>query len=323
MFKKIILGLIIAPFIFTTAYAKEREGEITFKIKITAPKESRDVRMWIPYPVSDDEQTIEDVRIDGNFSYSGIYRQKRGGDLALYAEWSRPLKDRFLVFKFRAKAIERVKKDFPATESEVPVEIKEYLKGSEFIPTDGKVKEVALSIIKDKNGTLEKARAVYDWVVDNTFRDPNINGCGTGDVERILLEKGGKCADISSIFVALARASDVPAREVYGLRLGKKAEEVKKEMSTEKLDKNEIKRYRDYFFGAVDEYRIALSRGGKGYHLSPSQKDKSLSYFMYPYAEIDGKGVEWLAAQKELKYQISYYDNQQRVSHNDYNEGQK
>jgi len=349
MFKKIILGLIIAPFIFTTAYAKEREGEITFKIKITAPKESRDVRMWIPYPVSDDEQTIEDVRIDGNFSYSGIYRQKRGGDLALYAEWSRPLKDRFLVFKFRAKAIERVKKDFPATESEVPVEIKEYLKGSEFIPTDGKVKEVALSIIKDKNGTLEKARAVYDWVVDNTFRDPNINGCGTGDVERILLEKGGKCADISSIFVALARASDVPAREVYGLRLGKKAEEditgghhcwsefylpdygwvpvdpadVKKAMSTEKLDKNEIKRYRDYFFGAVDEYRIALSRGGKGYHLSPSQKDKSLSYFMYPYAEIDGKGVEWLAAQKELKYQISYYDNQQRVSHNDYNEGQK
>jgi len=95
-------------------------------------------------------------------------------------------------------------------------------------------------------------------------------------------------------------------------------------MSTEKLDENEIKRYRDYFFGAVDEYRIALSRGGKGYQLSPGQKDKPLSYFMYPYAEIDGKGVEWLAAQKELKYQISYYDNhQQRVSRNDYNEGQK
>jgi len=36
------------------------------------------------------------------------------------------------------------------------VEIKEYLKGSEFIPTDGKVKEVALGIIKGKRVLLRR-----------------------------------------------------------------------------------------------------------------------------------------------------------------------
>ena len=30
---------------------------------------------------------------------------------------------------------------------------------------------------------------------------------------------GGKCADIHSVFVALARAAGVPAREIFGLRL--------------------------------------------------------------------------------------------------------
>jgi hypothetical protein len=63
---------------------------------------------------------------------------------------------------------------------------------------------------------------------------------------------------------------------------------------------------REYYFGAVDEYRIALGRGGRGYYLNPRQKDGPLNYFMYPYAEVDGKALGWLAAQKELKYRIMF-----------------
>jgi hypothetical protein len=78
-------------------------------------------------------------------------------------------------------------------------------------------------------------------------------------------------------------------------------------MFTENLDLKGAQKYRDYYFGAVDEYRIALTRGEKGYTLNPSQKAGPIPYgFMYPYAEIDGKAVEWLAAQKELKYKITF-----------------
>ncbi len=51
---------------------------------------------------------------------------------------------------------------------------------------------------------------------------------------------------------------------------------------------------------------VALARGGKGYFPSPHQNDGPLNYFMYPYAEVDGKALDWLAAQKNLRYSISY-----------------
>lgn len=62
-------------------------------------------------------------------------------------------------------------------------------------------------------------------VVDNTYRDEKVNGCGPGDVNLMLelLEKGekigGKSADQSSLFVALCRSVGIPAREVFGIRV--------------------------------------------------------------------------------------------------------
>ncbi len=342
MFKNFFGGMMVLPFLLGMSYAKDASGEVVFKVSIEAPAESKDVRLWIPYPKTDGEQTIDDIKIEGNFSSSKVYPQKAEGDFALYAEWTKPAKERFLTFTFRAKSMERLKlvpesfkqgKDFKSQESDIPAEVKEYLKGSPFTPTDGKVKEIASSITNGKNSIIEKAKAVYDWTVENTFRDPNIKGCGTGDVERILSEKGGKCADISGVFVAVVRAAGVPAREVYGLRLGKKSEEditgghhcwvefylpnygwvpadpadVRKAMLIENLNLEQAKKYSDYYFGTVDEYRIALTRGSKGYYLNPPQKGGQIPYgFMYPYAEVDGKPLEWLAAQKELKYQITF-----------------
>jgi transglutaminase-like putative cysteine protease len=82
--------------------------------------------------------------------------------------------------------------------------------------------------------------------------------------------------------------------------------DVRKAMLKEGLDLKQAEKYREYFFGAVDEYRIVLGRGGRGHYLNPPQKDGPLNYFMYPYAEVDGKALEWLAAQKKLKYQITF-----------------
>ena len=314
------------------ALDKERSGEVAITVTIAAPDDSKDVRVWIPYPVSNSTQDITDVKIGGNFSQSGIYGEKETGNLALYAEWTKPTKDRAITLTFNAIARETVRKDLPAKESDIPVEIREYLKSTAFIPTDGKIKEIALSITNDKQKISEKARAVYQWVIENTARDPGVKGCGTGEVEKVLAKKGGKCADISSVFVSIARAAGVPAREVFGLRLGKKDDEdmtgghhcwaefyvpgygwvpadpsdVRKVMLTDKLDLNGAQKFIDYYFGAVDEYRVALARGGRGYFLNPRQNDGPLNYFMYPYAEVDGKSLEWLAAQTDLKFKVMF-----------------
>lgn len=82
--------------------------------------------------------------------------------------------------------------------------------------------------------------------------------------------------------------------------------DVRKIMLIKNLDLKAAQKYVDYYFGAVEQYRIALARGGRDYYLNPPQKDGPLNYFMYPYAEVDGKSLEWLAAQTDLKYTVKF-----------------
>lgn len=96
-----------------------------------------------------------------------------------------------------------------------------WTRGTEDIPTDGIVAETATRIIGGRTAPQERLRALYDWVVDTTWRNADTPGCGTGDV-RAMLEGGrygGKCADINGLMTALARAAGFPARDVYGVRV--------------------------------------------------------------------------------------------------------
>lgn len=66
------------------------------------------------------------------------------------------------------------------------------------------------------------ARAICDWVLDNAFRDEAVRGCGVGGGEAMLRSgyRGGKCADINRLMIALCRAAGLPTCDVYGVRLG-------------------------------------------------------------------------------------------------------
>ena len=98
-----------------------------------------------------------------------------------------------------------------------------FLRPSRYVPTDGIVKQIALKATAGAKTDIKKARAIYEWVVENTFRDPKVRGCGRGDI-RFMLESGdmgGKCADLNALYFGLARSVGLPARHVYGLRIAK------------------------------------------------------------------------------------------------------
>ncbi len=100
-------------------------------------------------------------------------------------------------------------------------ELASWLEPTRMLPTDGIVKERATVITKAAKTDLAKARAIYEWIVENTYRNPKTHGCGNGDI-RFMLESGdlgGKCADLNALFVGLARAAGLPARDVYGIRI--------------------------------------------------------------------------------------------------------
>jgi transglutaminase-like putative cysteine protease len=99
-------------------------------------------------------------------------------------------------------------------------ELEHFLQPTKLIPTDGIVKSTAQLITAGKETDVEKSRAIYEWIVDNTFRNPKTRGCGIGDIKPMLESKdlSGKCADLNALYVGLARASNLPARDVYGIR---------------------------------------------------------------------------------------------------------
>ena len=102
-------------------------------------------------------------------------------------------------------------------------ELEHFLRSTKLLPTDGIVKATANEITRGAKSDIEKARAIYEWIVDNTFRNPKTRGCGVGDIRFMLESKdlGGKCADLNALYVGLARAAGLPARDVYGIRVAK------------------------------------------------------------------------------------------------------
>jgi transglutaminase-like putative cysteine protease len=106
---------------------------------------------------------------------------------------------------------------------EDPAVLKLNLQATELIPTDGIVRDTAQDITKGAKTDVDKARAIYEWVVDNTFRDPKTRGCGWGDIKTMLETRnfGGKCGDLNAMFVGLARSVGIPARDVYGVRVAR------------------------------------------------------------------------------------------------------
>ena len=100
-------------------------------------------------------------------------------------------------------------------------ELEQFRRPTKLLPTDGIVKSTALEITSGAKTDVDKARAIYEWIVDNTFRNPKTRGCGVGDIRWMLESRdlGGKCADLNALYVGLARAAGLPARDVYGIRV--------------------------------------------------------------------------------------------------------
>lgn len=331
LFLAVVLACMFMP--FSTMAAEQSSGTISMEFDLSHQATGEEVELWIPYPLSDKDQLITNISIDGDYAESAVYSDQKYSTPMLYARWDKDAKSRKLAFSFHAVRNEVVRKDFPEKEGAWdPRDYEMYLTGTSLGPIDGVVKELADKIVKGKTTIYDKAKAIYDWTCENMYRDPKTVGCGPGDVCNLLITPGGKCTDIHSVYVALCRAAGVPAREVFGIRQGKKdvvditkwqhcwAEfflpgygwvpvdpaDVRKMMLKHdlKLEDQKTKDYREYFWGAWDQYRVKLAVG-RDLTLTPAQKGKPLNTFGYPYAEVGGKVLDWYDP-AAFKYTITY-----------------
>ena len=205
-----------------------RRYEIVTRIEVARPAGT--TRVWVPLPSMNEPdwvRSLGDART-GNARSARIVSDGKYNARMLAAEWpadaaapeaASPVLVVTSRFASRDRATDFTKRD-PALKMDAATR-RFYTASTELVPTDGIVRRKALEITPGAGNDLDRARAIYTWVVDNTFREPTTRGCGTGDI-RAMLETGnlsGKCADLNSLYVGLARACGLPARDVYGLRV--------------------------------------------------------------------------------------------------------
>ena len=181
-------------------------------------------RAWVPLPLVGETEWQKALgnSWSGNASRADVVHDGKYGLAMLYVEW--PEKEMNPAIEITSRFMTRDRAvDFGAAgNADLSAgDRKFFTSPTELIPTDGIVRKTALDITRGAKSDVEKGRAIYEWIVDNTFRDPKTRGCGVGDVKTMLESGnlGGKCADLNALYVGLARSVDLPARDVYGVRV--------------------------------------------------------------------------------------------------------
>jgi transglutaminase-like putative cysteine protease len=205
-----------------------RSFEVTTRVELSLPE--GDSRVWLPLPLADDTDWHRafDNSWKGNAARATIARDGKYGVAMLYAEW--PAKEASPVIEVTSRFATRdraVDLSRPAAGAERlgATDQAFFTAPTELIPTDGIVRKTATGIVKGARTDVEKARAIYEWIVENTYRDANVRGCGWGDIKTMLETGhfGGKCGDLNALFVGLSRSVGVPARDIYGIRVASSA----------------------------------------------------------------------------------------------------
>jgi transglutaminase-like putative cysteine protease len=172
---------------------------------------------------------------------------------------------------------------------------------------DDEIRKLAREITAGKTATVEKARAIYDYVLSKMTYDKNHTGWGLGSTRHACDVGKGNCTDFHAMFNSLCRAEGIASGFEIGLYLPyerKKAEPLGgyhcwaffrvPGRTWVPVDCSEGSRFaerKEYFFGNHTANRVTLSTG-RDIVLEPKQQGEPLNYFLNPYAEADGQSVK-------------------------------
>jgi transglutaminase-like putative cysteine protease len=285
-----------------------RQRAFTFEYKAIVkdiPAGAQKLDLWIPIPHDDAYQRIANIRVVTPYPYKIAAGDQ--GNTMLHLEIARPKESTVPVaVTFEAARTERIQSTVAAlSKTPPPADLDRWLRPDRLVPIDKRIRRWATEVVDAAHAKtdLEKARAIYNHVVSTVKYDKSGTGWGQGDIYFACDERRGNCTDFHAMFIGYARAVRIPARFAIGFPLpsdrgaGKVggyhcwAEFYANGIGWVPVDASEAAKNpakREYFFGAHDENRVELSKG-RDLVLTPKQQGDPLNYFVYPYAEVDGK----------------------------------
>jgi transglutaminase-like putative cysteine protease len=284
------------------------------------PAGAQRVRVWIPRPSTDANQTVVLKKVDGPVHLRETHEAPFGNHM-LYGEILHPQTGsaEFTV-EYQVTRKEYSQGDFAALRkadygsAPAPKNLARFLEPDRLVPINGRIKELADENTRGKQGTVEKAHALYDFVFQTVRYDKSGTGWGRGDSLWVCDAKHGNCTDFHSLFISLARAEGIPARFEIGFPVSNGTEGTipgyhcwaqffVNGIGWVPVDISEAwkdPRKHDYFFGSVDANRVQFSVG-RDLTLKPKQDGSPLNFFIYPYVEVDGKLFEGIS--KKFSFQ--------------------
>lgn len=200
-----------------TGYLEPREFDVTVGIRLTGRGDATNLAATTVAPVETAEQKIDDVKVETDGCRAGLRQLgEHAGQLLLNAPGIR----RDQVIRAEARYRLTLHKDFRALEpSQFPAE---QLFARDFIRLYGAespgievrnaaVRRLAREVAGQLEHPWEKAKAFYLWVRENI--EPRLQAYTS--VSRALRDRVGDCEECAAVFVALCRASGIPARLVW------------------------------------------------------------------------------------------------------------
>ncbi len=199
-----------------------RTHEIVTTVKLKGV--SGQTRLWLPLPLNQDtlfQRTLGHTW-NGNPEMSSMRRLPDGDLEVFHSEWSDGSDAKFQI----KTLVTTADRHFDVAKRTVAPErediLRRNLQASQLIPNDGLAHQLGERIVGRIKDPVAQCKAIYDWVVENAVYDPALPGCGSGDIRQQFIrgQYGGRSADINGLFVSLCRAIGIPARCVFGLRVG-------------------------------------------------------------------------------------------------------
>jgi hypothetical protein len=267
------------------------------------------VEIWFPQAHSDDFQNVRIVSVKGDLPLKKTHEAKYGNTL-FHAIAAKAAKEEYKFdVEYDVVRFERIALPRDGLKSRVikaPAQAEEFLRPDKLVPVTGRLAAIAAKQIEGKSGTMNQARALYDYTFDTMRYDKSGTGWGRGDAEWACDSKRGNCTDFHSVFISMARSVHIPARFEIGFPIPASkstgeipgyhcwAEFYDSHYGWVPIDISEAwkdKAKKEYFFGAHDANRVQFSMG-RDVLLNPPQRGEPLNYFVYPYVEVNGERWE-------------------------------
>jgi len=290
-----------------------REIELTYLARLPAiPVEAREIRLWIPLAKTGVEQEILRRQIDSPVPYTVRQDPEFGNDmlyLTLIPPVPQPLE---IAIHYQARLLGSNDLSDPLPLKSAETE--RYLRPEGLVIIDDEVRRRAQEATAGRPSRWEKARGIYEQVIRSMRYDKTIPGYGRGDTARACSVGAGNCTDFHSLFISMARATQIPSRFKIGFVVPPEpsgtipgyhcwAEFYAEGKGWTPLDASEAWKHpelRDHYFGAREGNRFLVSLG-RNIQLVPAPRNGPVNILFYPYVEVDGRAFDGVATEFRFK----------------------